>query len=159
MPWIWVSVGSNMDRETNIRAGIHALGERFGELKLSPVYETEAVGFVGDAFLNMVLGFYTELPLKDVRRLLRDIEHAQGRIRDGQKFGSRTQNLVPEPWIWIFSLMLTWWMNPKISLGRKSCVMPLCWPPWRMWRRNRCTRSWVKPMPGCGRMFRAARLV
>jgi len=93
MPWIWVSVGSNMDRETNIRAGIHALGERFGELKLSPVYETEAVGFVGDAFLNMVLGFYTELPLKDVRRLLRDIEHAQGRIRDGQKFGSRTLDL------------------------------------------------------------------
>jgi 2-amino-4-hydroxy-6-hydroxymethyldihydropteridine diphosphokinase len=93
MPWIWVSVGSNMDREANIKAGIHALSERFGELQLSPVYETEAVGFAGNAFLNMVLGFDAELPLKDVRRMLRDIEHAQGRIRDGQKFGSRTLDL------------------------------------------------------------------
>ena len=93
MPWIWVSVGSNMDRETNIRAGIHILNERFGALRLSPVYETEAVGFAGDAFLNMVLGFNTELPVDEVRRVLRDIEHARGRTRDGHKFGSRTLDL------------------------------------------------------------------
>lgn len=93
MPWIWVSAGSNMDRESNIRAGIRALSEEFGELQLSPVYETEAVGFAGDAFLNMVLGFHTDLPLQDVRGVLREIEHVQGRIRDGQKFGSRTLDL------------------------------------------------------------------
>ena len=93
MPWIWVSVGSNMDRETSIRAGVCALREEFGELQLSPVYETEAVGFVGDAFLNMVLGFHTDLPLQDVRGVLRRIEHTQGRVRDGQKFGSRTLDL------------------------------------------------------------------
>ena len=93
MPWIWVSVGSNMDRETSIRAGISALKVEFGELQLSPVYETEAVGFVGDAFLNMVLGFHTDLPLQDVRAVLRKIEHAQGRVRDEHKFGSRTLDL------------------------------------------------------------------
>ena len=93
MPWIWVSVGSNMDPEANIRAGIQILNERFGALALSPVYETTAVGFVGDAFLNMVLGFATELPLDKVRLMLRDIEHARGRTRDGDKFGSRTLDL------------------------------------------------------------------
>ena len=93
MPWIWVSVGSNMDREASIRAGIRTLNERFGALRLSPVYETEAVGFEGDAFLNMVLGFNTELPLDKVRGMLRDIEHEQGRTRDGHKFGSRTLDL------------------------------------------------------------------
>ncbi len=93
MPWIWVSVGSNMDREANIRAAIKQLREQFGSLQLSPVYETEAVGFIGDAFLNMVLGFHTELPLKDVRHALRNIEHSRGRTRDGRKFGSRTLDL------------------------------------------------------------------
>jgi len=93
MSWIWVSVGSNMDREANIRAAIKQLREQFGSLQLSPVYETEAVGFIGDAFLNMVLGFPTELPLKDVRHALRNIEHSRGRTRDGRKFGSRTLDL------------------------------------------------------------------
>ncbi len=93
MPQIWVSVGSNMNREANICAAIDELGARFGELRCSPVYETEAVGFTGAAFLNMVLGFHTDLELSDVRRALRDIEHAQGRTRDGQKYGSRTLDL------------------------------------------------------------------
>ena len=93
MPWIWVSVGSNMDREASIRGGIRTLEERCGTLRLSPVYETEAVGFDGDAFLNMVLGFDTGLPVDEVRRMLRDVEHAQGRTRDGHKFGSRTLDL------------------------------------------------------------------
>lgn len=93
MPEIWVSVGSNMNREANICAAMHELGARFGELKCSPVYETEAVGFTGAAFLNMVLGLRTDLELGEVRSVLRDIEHAQGRTRDGQKFGSRTLDL------------------------------------------------------------------
>lgn len=93
MPEVWVSVGSNMDREANILAAIEKSKQQFGVLRLSPVYETEAVGFVGDAFLNMVLGFHTELPLKQVRSALRSIEHSRGRTRDGQKFGSRTLDL------------------------------------------------------------------
>ncbi len=93
MPRIWVSVGSNMDRESNIRAAICAQSERFGKLLLSPVYETKAVGFDGAPFLNMVLGFHTDLALEHVRRELRDIENVQGRVRNGDKYGSRTLDL------------------------------------------------------------------
>ena len=56
MAKIYISLGSNIDRDRNTRAGIKALRERFGELELSSVYESEAVGFEGDAFYNMVIG-------------------------------------------------------------------------------------------------------
>lgn len=58
MPRVWVSVGSNIDRERHIRVALRELRQAFGELTVSPVYETAAVGFDGDAFLNLVVGFF-----------------------------------------------------------------------------------------------------
>ena len=57
MPRVWVSVGSNIDREHNIRAALIDLHAAFGDLTVSPLYETEAVGFEGSAFYNLVVGF------------------------------------------------------------------------------------------------------
>ena len=61
MTRVYVSIGSNQERESNVRAAIAALRERFGQVILSSVYETDAVGFAGDPFLNLVAGFDTEL--------------------------------------------------------------------------------------------------
>lgn len=58
----WLSLGSNIDREKNIRSAIAALEKVFGRLFVSPVYESEAVGFEGDPFLNLVVGLDTDLP-------------------------------------------------------------------------------------------------
>ncbi|MCK4704438.1 MAG: 2-amino-4-hydroxy-6-hydroxymethyldihydropteridine diphosphokinase, partial [Gammaproteobacteria bacterium] len=55
MARIHISLGSNIERELNTREGVKALRERFGELETSAVYESEAVGFDGDAFYNMVI--------------------------------------------------------------------------------------------------------
>lgn len=52
---VWLSLGSNMDREHNIRSAITALEKVFGRLIISPVYESDAVGFTGDPFLNLVV--------------------------------------------------------------------------------------------------------
>lgn len=93
MPRVWVSVGSNIDREACIRGGIDALRELFGELVISPVYEAEAIGFQGDAFLNLVVGFYSELPPATLHGLMRAIEARFGRERGGEKFSSRTLDL------------------------------------------------------------------
>ncbi|MCB1801098.1 MAG: 2-amino-4-hydroxy-6-hydroxymethyldihydropteridine diphosphokinase [Gammaproteobacteria bacterium] len=93
MPRVWVSIGSNIDRETNIRGGIAALRELFGELVVSPVYEAEAVGFEGDAFLNLVAGFYSELPPARLHGLMRAIEARFGRERSGEKFSARTLDI------------------------------------------------------------------
>ncbi|HOP17182.1 MAG: 2-amino-4-hydroxy-6-hydroxymethyldihydropteridine diphosphokinase [Gammaproteobacteria bacterium] len=93
MPRVWVSVGSNIDRERHIRAALRELRQAFGELTVSPVYETAAVGFDGDAFLNLVVGFVSELPPAQLHRLMRAIEDRHGRRRDGQKFSARTLDL------------------------------------------------------------------
>jgi 2-amino-4-hydroxy-6-hydroxymethyldihydropteridine diphosphokinase len=93
MPRVWVSVGSNMQRERNIAAAVRELRATFGPLLVSPLYETEAVGFSGDAFYNLVVGFDTGLAPAELHRLLREIEDRNGRTRDGPKFGPRTLDL------------------------------------------------------------------
>ncbi len=93
MAEIYISLGSNIDREANTRSGVAALRRAFGELTLSSVFESEAVGFVGDAFFNMVVACETELTVHDCNRCLRDIEDAHGRDRSGPRFSSRSLDL------------------------------------------------------------------
>ncbi|OOG23033.1 2-amino-4-hydroxy-6-hydroxymethyldihydropteridine diphosphokinase [Thioalkalivibrio denitrificans] len=89
----YVSVGSNVDRERNILAAVRALDERFGRLVVSPVYETGAVGFEGDPFLNLIVGFDTDLPPEVVVDVLKSIERAQGRTLESNGFKPRTLDL------------------------------------------------------------------
>jgi len=90
---IYISLGSNINRAENTRTGIDALKQAFGELVLSSVYESEAVGFAGDAFYNMVISCETSKPVHVTNQILRDIEDANGRDRSGPKFSSRTLDL------------------------------------------------------------------
>ena len=93
MAHVYVSIGSNIGREQNIRAGVAELRARFGELVLSSVYESEAVGFDGDSFYNLVAGFDTSLSPQQVAAALRTIEEAHGRVRNGPRFSSRTLDI------------------------------------------------------------------
>lgn len=93
MPRVWVSIGSNQERERSIRGAVQALRERFGELTQSSVYESDAVGFEGQPFYNLVAGFDaggTAAALKDV---FREIENAFGRVRGPEKFSPRTLDI------------------------------------------------------------------
>lgn len=93
MPRIYISLGSNIDRESNTRAGITALREKFGKLELSSVYESEAVGFDGDAFYNMVIACNVKDDVHRTNKALQSIEDANGRERNGPRFSSRTLDL------------------------------------------------------------------
>ncbi|MCF8005131.1 MAG: 2-amino-4-hydroxy-6-hydroxymethyldihydropteridine diphosphokinase [Chromatiaceae bacterium] len=86
----WISLGSNLEREASIRGGVEGLRQAFGPLILSPVYETEAVGFDGSPFLNLVAGIETTLRVGEIRALLRRIEAEHGRERSGELEGERT---------------------------------------------------------------------
>ncbi len=90
MAMVYVSIGSNVDRRNNILSCLHALHERFGELQISAVYENKAVGFSGDNFYNLVVGFHTEHPPQDLAPIFRQIESDHGRVREGERFSSRT---------------------------------------------------------------------
>ena len=93
MARIYISLGSNIDREKNTREGVKALRECFGELEMSAVYESDAVGFDGDAFYNMVIACDVDEEVHSANRKLREIEDANGRDRAGPKFSSRTLDL------------------------------------------------------------------
>jgi 2-amino-4-hydroxy-6-hydroxymethyldihydropteridine diphosphokinase len=93
MPRIWLSLGSNIDRENNIRAALHDLQAEFGNLLVSRVYESEAVGFSGEAFYNLVVGIDTERPVTELIGRFRAIESAHGRTREGGGFASRTLDI------------------------------------------------------------------
>ncbi len=94
----WISAGTNVEPEYNMRAAIENLRQAFGELVLSPVYRTRAVGFEGDDFLNMVIGIDTHLPPDRLRTRLREIEKRQGRKRGEEKFSPRTIDLDLLTW-------------------------------------------------------------
>lgn len=93
MAKVYISIGSNIDAEKNIRLSIHALQEHYGKLILSSVYESEAVGFKGDNFLNLVVGLKTEEDVYTVAASLRKIEDEHGRDRSGPRFSPRTVDL------------------------------------------------------------------
>lgn len=93
MPRVYVSIGSNIDREQNIRGAVRALRSHFGQLTLSDVYETTAEGFDGADFYNLVAGFNTEEPVERIRAALAQIETAHGRTRNTARFGPRTLDI------------------------------------------------------------------
>ena len=93
MPKGYISIGSNIDKDKNILASLHALEHHFGELTVSSIYESDSVGFTGDTFYNLVVGFNSELGVKEVAKQLRQIELDNGRTRNSQKFSPRTLDL------------------------------------------------------------------
>ncbi|MCA0899724.1 2-amino-4-hydroxy-6-hydroxymethyldihydropteridine diphosphokinase [Microbulbifer agarilyticus] len=93
MAIVYLSLGSNIDREKHLCAAMDALVEAFGDLKMSQVYESEAVGFEGDNFYNLVAAIDTDLSVGELALRLRDIEDANGRVRSGPKFSARTLDI------------------------------------------------------------------
>lgn len=93
MPTGYISIGSNIEREKNVRSSLIALEKQFGQLRISSVYESEAVGFDGNVFYNLIVGFESNLDVKIVAQQLRDIELAHGRTKNSQKFSARTLDL------------------------------------------------------------------
>jgi len=93
MTSIYISIGSNIDAEQHIRGAIDVLREKYGELKISSVYESESIGFEGDNFLNLVVGLHTDQTVQEVLDTLHEIENRFGRDRSGPRFSSRTLDL------------------------------------------------------------------
>ncbi len=90
MPELTLSIGSNIDAVKNLRKTFMRLVAVFGHVRCSKVYESEAVGFAGDNFLNMVAVISTEEPLDTVVPCLKNIEDELGRDRTQPKFSGRT---------------------------------------------------------------------
>lgn len=93
MAHVSISLGSNINREHNLRLAIKALREHYGDINISPVYETEAVGFDGEDFLNLVVCFDSNESVSQIVKQLKAIEDGIGRDRSQPKFSARTIDL------------------------------------------------------------------
>jgi len=93
MSVVWLGLGSNINAETHIRAGIVELKEKFQNISLSPAYSSTSVGFDGDDFINLVARIETDIQPLEVRKFLRDLEDRYGRKRDVPKFSDRSLDI------------------------------------------------------------------
>lgn len=89
----YISIGSNIEPQRNIRAAVADLRREFGKIDLSPVYESHAVGFAGGNFYNLVAAFDTHQSAHSVNRILHRIEQQNGRERGLERFSARTIDL------------------------------------------------------------------
>jgi len=90
MAQVYLSLGSNIEREKNLRLAMVALSEKFGALQVSSVYESESVGFVGNNFFNLAVGLKTQLSLSQLLTVLHKIEGVNNRGENDPKCRNRT---------------------------------------------------------------------
>ncbi|MDX2418814.1 MAG: 2-amino-4-hydroxy-6-hydroxymethyldihydropteridine diphosphokinase [Xanthomonadales bacterium] len=93
MSTAWLGLGSNVNADTHIRAGICELEKDFKNVSLSPVYSSTAVGFDGDDFINLVARVETQMQPLELREYLRKLEDRFGRKRNVAKFSDRSLDI------------------------------------------------------------------
>jgi 2-amino-4-hydroxy-6-hydroxymethyldihydropteridine diphosphokinase len=89
VPLVILGLGSNIQPQVHLSRALVQLRSYFNYLELSPVYETQAVGFSGANFWNLIAGIQTDLPLEVIKNTLREIELQLGRAPDAQKWSDR----------------------------------------------------------------------
>lgn len=94
MATAYIALGSNMgDREGHLRAALERLGTLGVVEAVSPLVDTEPVGYTAQPrFLNAAARLHTALPPDELMRELLSIEAAMGRVRT-VRWGPRTIDL------------------------------------------------------------------
>ncbi len=92
---VFLGIGSNIDKEIAIYKALTLLDQAFGTLQISPVFESEAIGFDGNNFYNLVISFETTQKLPQIIAIYKEIEDKLGRDRSGPKFSARTLDIDP----------------------------------------------------------------
>jgi 2-amino-4-hydroxy-6-hydroxymethyldihydropteridine diphosphokinase len=92
---VFVSFGSNIEPEKNVREAIRLLASRCTLIAVSPVYQTKPVGTTDQPdFINGAALIETELgPAELKAQVLLEIEQALGRVRSADKNAARTIDL------------------------------------------------------------------
>tara|TARA_B100001113_G_C21085694_1_gene611993 strand:+ start:712 stop:1161 length:450 start_codon:yes stop_codon:yes gene_type:complete len=92
MQTIFVSIGSNIDAESNMLLVKEHLNLLF-EVTYSGIYQTPAEGFTGGDFLNSVCKFKSDKKPNEIRRTLKSIEEKMGRTTSQKGMSNRVIDL------------------------------------------------------------------
>lgn len=82
---VYLGLGSNIDRQAHLCAGLDALAGFLQSMRCSPVFESQAVGIKSGPFYNLVVTGQTDLPLLELDRRLKFIEADNGRYAPERK--------------------------------------------------------------------------
>lgn len=82
---VFLGLGSNIERESHLCAGLEALAGFLVDIRCSAVFESQPVGIKSGPFFNFVVAAYTDLPLMELDRRLKFIEADNGRYAPDRK--------------------------------------------------------------------------
>ncbi|WP_312932207.1 2-amino-4-hydroxy-6-hydroxymethyldihydropteridine diphosphokinase [Pseudomonas sp.] len=82
---VYLGLGSNVDRERHLGAGLDALAGILTGMRCSAVFESDPVGIKSGPFINLVVTGQTALPLLELDRRLKLIEADNGRYAPERK--------------------------------------------------------------------------
>ena len=89
----FLSIGSNIKATKNIEFAIKELRLILSNINKSSTYQTKAVGFEGDDFLNLVVSGESSFNFDELNLKLKKIEDLSGRNRNAPKFSARTLDI------------------------------------------------------------------
>ena len=90
---VFLSLGSNINPEENLKYACGALKKAFGNIKISSVYRNKPIGFEGNDFLNMVVKVKSTFNPNEMLDFIRGLEAATGRDIGIGAFDSRTLDI------------------------------------------------------------------
>jgi 2-amino-4-hydroxy-6-hydroxymethyldihydropteridine diphosphokinase len=93
VPAVYVAAGSNVEPERHLALATELIRGEFPDVRVSPWYRNRAVGFEGADFINLVVGFTTQLSIHEVLSRLHAIEIACGRPREAPRWAPRSMDL------------------------------------------------------------------
>ena len=82
---VYLGLGSNVEREKNVCAGLDALAAFLQDMRCSAVFESQPVGIKSGPFFNLVVSANTDLELLELSRRLKMIEADNGRYAQDRK--------------------------------------------------------------------------
>lgn len=162
---IFLGLGSNIDRERHLCAGLDALAGFLTDMTCSPVFESHPVGLKSGPFFNLVVSALTDLPLMELDRRLKFIEADNGRYAPDRKglpldidvllYGEQVGNfdglVLPRAEIlknafvlWPLSLIAPQRLHPEagVSFARlwsEAKIEQILWPVAFEWRGEQLT--------------------
>ena len=89
MAIVYLGLGSNIDPEENLRIGVRELRHRYGDVLLSDIYQSAAVGFDGADFLNLVARLESGDTAAGIHEQIEVIHELAGRQPGKEKYSSR----------------------------------------------------------------------
>ena len=162
---VYLGLGSNIEREKHLTAGLDALLAMFDHVECSPVFESEPVGIRSDRFLNMTVRVQTTMPLRELDQHLKEIEVVNGRyalprkglsldidvLLYGQQTGEYDNIILPRAEIltnafvlWPLAILAPDVLHPVqqcsfVELWQRAQIDQQLWPVAFVWRDQQLT--------------------